>query len=72
MKVKLFLVPALLACSSLAASPTPQISVTALAFEPSVGQADEQVKYLAHASHGMLWLTEEGAVLGDGGDGGVG
>ncbi len=67
MKVKLLFVPALLACTGFAASPTPQIPVTALAFELNVGQADAQVRYLAHASHGMLWLTEDGVVLGVGG-----
>jgi uncharacterized protein (TIGR03437 family) len=66
-KFKLLSVPALLTCSCLAASPAAQIPVTPLAFEPNVGQADAQVKYLAHASHGMLWLTEKGLVLSAGG-----
>ncbi len=62
------LIFALLVCSCLGAGPAQQVPPTAMAFEPNVGQADGEVKFLAHAPHGMLWLTEEGAVLGIGVD----
>jgi uncharacterized protein (TIGR03437 family) len=46
-----------------AAVPQPLPSLP-LAFEPNVGQTDRQVKFLAHARHATLWLTEREAVYG--------
>jgi hypothetical protein len=34
-----------------------------LAFEPNRGQTDSQVKFLSHAGHHTLWLTNDEAVL---------
>jgi hypothetical protein len=59
----LFLSSALL-CFSLAAKPAATLPVTPLAFEPNVGQAAHDARYLAHTPNGMLWLTEKGAILG--------
>lgn len=55
---------ALLASACLGATGPVQLSRLPLAFEPNTGQSDPQVKYLAHAPHATVWLTERGAVLG--------
>jgi hypothetical protein len=34
-----------------------------LAFEPNRGQTDPRVKFLSHAGHHTLWLTNDEAVL---------
>lgn len=41
-----------------------RIPVTPIAFESNVGQADAQVKFLAHTPQAMLWMTEREVVLG--------
>jgi uncharacterized protein (TIGR03437 family) len=61
--LKLLLSSAFL-CSWLAGKPALTVPATPLAFEPNVGQADRHAKFLAHTPNGMLWLTEQGAVLG--------
>lgn len=55
----------LLCAPTLLAVQASQIPVTPIAFEPNVGQADSQVKFLAHTSQAMLWMTEREVVLGD-------
>ena len=50
-------------CAALAPAATVTIPTRSVAFEPNVGQTDTRVKYLAHAAHATLWLTEKGAVL---------
>jgi len=41
-----------------------QIPQTPRAFERNLGQAARQVKYQARAPHFMVWLTEQGAMIG--------
>ena len=48
----------------LAARPAGQIPATPLAFEQNLGQAARQVKFQARAPHFMVWLTEQGAMIG--------
>lgn len=39
-------------------------AVIPLTFEPNTGQTAKQVRYLAHAPHATLWLTDTEVVLG--------
>lgn len=54
----------LLSTPALYAAQATQIPVTPIAFEPNAGQADAQVKFLAHLPQAMLWMTDREVVLG--------
>ena len=42
-----------------------QLSTLPLAFEPNEGQANAQVRFLAHSPHATVWFTQREAVYGD-------
>ena len=57
-----FLIP--LAAPALCAAAVQQLPEIPLAFESNQGQADAQVKFLAHTPQAGVWLTQQEAVYG--------